>query len=151
MWQVLSLHETITAYRSVYYIGTIVPMVIILLGHIIKPAPARPVRPKAQKEQWGRKITYLNPLLNYRVPYCFTLPWFLTICNIFFWRSIFFYLLRLYLSLFLRISFLCFNQHNQYSDLVVKYMNPWNLPFRRKENCGITIHCPMIISIMKWQ
>nr|AZM65195.1 lysophospholipid acyltransferase 4 [Vitellaria paradoxa] len=48
-FMVLSLHETITAYGSVYFIGTIVPIVIILLGYVIKPA--RPSRSKAQKEQ----------------------------------------------------------------------------------------------------
>ncbi|XP_038970617.1 lysophospholipid acyltransferase 1-like [Phoenix dactylifera] len=46
---VLSMQETVAAYRSVYFVGTIVPIVIILLGHIIKPA--RPVRPKTQKSQ----------------------------------------------------------------------------------------------------
>uniref|UniRef100_A0A5B6ZQ79 Putative lysophospholipid acyltransferase 1 n=1 Tax=Davidia involucrata TaxID=16924 RepID=A0A5B6ZQ79_DAVIN len=44
---VLSLHETLTAYGSVYFIGTIVPIVIFLLGYVIKP---RPARSKAQKE-----------------------------------------------------------------------------------------------------
>ncbi|XP_027334649.1 lysophospholipid acyltransferase 1-like isoform X1 [Abrus precatorius] len=48
-FMVLSLHETLASYGSVYYIGTIVPVVIILLGHIIKPA--KPVRSKARKEQ----------------------------------------------------------------------------------------------------
>ena len=53
--RVLSLQETLVAYGSVYYIGTIVPVVFILLGHVIKLA--RPSRSKAQKqkEQWGRK------------------------------------------------------------------------------------------------
>ncbi|PSS09786.1 Lysophospholipid acyltransferase [Actinidia chinensis var. chinensis] len=48
-FMVLSLHETLVAYGSVYYIGTIVPIVFILLGHVIKPA--RPSRSKARKEQ----------------------------------------------------------------------------------------------------
>lgn len=48
--QVLSLHETLASYGSVYYIGTILPIVLILLGKIIKPA--RPVK-KARKEEWG--------------------------------------------------------------------------------------------------
>ncbi|KAL0312656.1 UNVERIFIED_CONTAM: Lysophospholipid acyltransferase 1 [Sesamum radiatum] len=48
-FMVLSLHETITAYGSVYYIGTILPIVLILLGKIIKPA--RPARSKARKDQ----------------------------------------------------------------------------------------------------
>ena len=47
--QVLSLHETIASYGSVYFIGTIVPIVLILLGYIIRPA--KPVRSKARKEQ----------------------------------------------------------------------------------------------------
>lgn len=47
--QVLSLHETLTAYGSVYYIGTIIPVVVILLGNVIK---TKPVRSKARKEQW---------------------------------------------------------------------------------------------------
>ncbi|XP_052171097.1 lysophospholipid acyltransferase 1-like [Diospyros lotus] len=48
-FMVLSLHETLVAYGSVYFIGTIVPIVVILLGYVIKPA--RPSRSKAQKEQ----------------------------------------------------------------------------------------------------
>ncbi|XP_065875738.1 lysophospholipid acyltransferase 1-like [Euphorbia lathyris] len=48
-FMVLSLHETITAYGSVYYIGTVLPIVLILLGHIIKPA--KPARSKARKAE----------------------------------------------------------------------------------------------------
>ncbi|XP_058084750.1 lysophospholipid acyltransferase 1-like [Magnolia sinica] len=48
-FMVLSLHETLASYGSVYYIGTIVPIALILLGYIIKPAKAG--RPKARKEQ----------------------------------------------------------------------------------------------------
>ncbi|XP_047968435.1 lysophospholipid acyltransferase 1-like [Salvia hispanica] len=48
-FMVLSLHETVSAYGSVYYIGTIVPIVLILLGKFIKPA--RPARGKALKNQ----------------------------------------------------------------------------------------------------
>ncbi|PWA37977.1 lysophosphatidylcholine acyltransferase 1 [Artemisia annua] len=47
-FMVLSLHETLTAYGSVYYIGTIIPVVVILLGNVIK---TKPVRSKARKEQ----------------------------------------------------------------------------------------------------
>ncbi|GFQ06831.1 lysophospholipid acyltransferase 1 [Phtheirospermum japonicum] len=47
-FMVLSLHETLTAYGSVYYIGTIIPVALILLGNIIKPA--RPARSKDRKE-----------------------------------------------------------------------------------------------------
>lgn len=47
--QVLSLHETLTSYGSVYYIGTVIPIVLILLGKVIKPA--RPTRSKASKEE----------------------------------------------------------------------------------------------------
>lgn len=50
MLQVLSMHETIASYRSVSYIGTILPIVLILLGYVIKPA--RPVRSKVRKDQW---------------------------------------------------------------------------------------------------
>ncbi|KAG8382294.1 hypothetical protein BUALT_Bualt05G0061800 [Buddleja alternifolia] len=46
---VLSFHETLAAYGSVYYIGTILPIVLILLGKIIKPA--RPARFKARKDE----------------------------------------------------------------------------------------------------
>ncbi|XP_019156020.1 PREDICTED: lysophospholipid acyltransferase 1-like [Ipomoea nil] len=46
---VLSLHETLAAYGSVYYVGTIVPVVLIMLGNIIKPA--KPARSKARKDQ----------------------------------------------------------------------------------------------------
>ncbi|XP_075086564.1 lysophospholipid acyltransferase 1 [Nicotiana tabacum] len=48
-FMVLSLHETLTSYGSVYYIGTIIPMVLILLGKAIKPA--KPARSKAKKEE----------------------------------------------------------------------------------------------------
>ncbi|CAL5429825.1 unnamed protein product [Camellia sinensis] len=48
-FMVLSLRETVVAYGSVYYIGTIVPIAFILLGYIIKPA--QPSRSKARKDQ----------------------------------------------------------------------------------------------------
>lgn len=47
--QVLSLHETLVAYKSVYFIATIVPITLVILGKIIKPA--KPARTKAQKEE----------------------------------------------------------------------------------------------------
>ncbi|KAJ8560397.1 hypothetical protein K7X08_022257 [Anisodus acutangulus] len=43
---VLSLHETITAYGSVYYIGTVVPILVIPLGNMIQPA--KPVRSREE-------------------------------------------------------------------------------------------------------
>uniref|UniRef100_A0A1D1YMW2 Lysophospholipid acyltransferase n=1 Tax=Anthurium amnicola TaxID=1678845 RepID=A0A1D1YMW2_9ARAE len=46
-FMVLSLHETLAAFRSVYFIGTIVPVVFLIMGNIIKPV--KPVRPKVQK------------------------------------------------------------------------------------------------------
>ncbi|KAL1345597.1 hypothetical protein AAHE18_08G129500 [Arachis hypogaea] len=49
---VLNLHETLAAFGRVYYIGTILPILMILLGKVIKSR--RPARSKAQKEQWGR-------------------------------------------------------------------------------------------------
>lgn len=48
-FQVLSLHETLASYGSVYYVGTIVPIVFFLLGNIIKPA--KPARAKARKDE----------------------------------------------------------------------------------------------------
>ncbi|CAA3005602.1 lysophospholipid acyltransferase 1 [Olea europaea var. sylvestris] len=48
-FMVLSLHETLAAYGSVYYVGTVIPIALILLGKIIKPA--RPSRAKARKDQ----------------------------------------------------------------------------------------------------
>ncbi|KAL8141520.1 hypothetical protein V2J09_014552 [Rumex salicifolius] len=48
-FMVLSLHETLTAYGSVYYIGTILPIALLVMGSVIKPA--RPSRSKAHKEQ----------------------------------------------------------------------------------------------------
>ncbi|KAG5588875.1 hypothetical protein H5410_039389 [Solanum commersonii] len=48
-FMVLSLHETLTSYGSVYYVGTVIPIVLILLGKVIKPA--RPARSKARKEE----------------------------------------------------------------------------------------------------
>lgn len=46
--QVLSLHETLVAYKSVYFIGTVVPIVVILLSYLV---PVKPVRPKTRKEE----------------------------------------------------------------------------------------------------
>ncbi|MBA0723902.1 hypothetical protein Golax_004443 [Gossypium laxum] len=46
--KVLSKHETLASYGSVYYIGTIIPIALIILGYII---PAKPARFKARKEQ----------------------------------------------------------------------------------------------------
>ncbi|KAK2664657.1 hypothetical protein Ddye_003231 [Dipteronia dyeriana] len=48
-FMVLSMHETIASYGSVYYIGTVIPIVLILLSYVIKPA--KPARSKAQKAQ----------------------------------------------------------------------------------------------------
>lgn len=54
--QVLSLHETLTASRSVYYIGTIIPVVLLILGSVVKP----PSRSKLQKKaQWCRTVWYI--------------------------------------------------------------------------------------------
>lgn len=49
--QVLSLHETLTAYKSVYFISTVVPILFIILGKIIKPT--RRASGKARKDEWG--------------------------------------------------------------------------------------------------
>jgi hypothetical protein len=38
--QLLSSHETLQAYSSVYYVGTIVPVAIILFGLVVKPPRA---------------------------------------------------------------------------------------------------------------
>lgn len=48
-FQVLSFQETLASYKSVYYVGTIVPILCVLLGYVIKPA--RPVKPKARKAE----------------------------------------------------------------------------------------------------
>ncbi|XP_026381696.1 lysophospholipid acyltransferase 1-like [Papaver somniferum] len=41
-FMVLSMHETLASYGSVHYIGTVIPIVLILLGMVVKPAkPAR--------------------------------------------------------------------------------------------------------------
>ncbi|KAG7956715.1 hypothetical protein I3843_11G137100 [Carya illinoinensis] len=48
-FMVLSLHETLASYGSVYFVGTVLPIALILLGNIIRPA--KPVRSKARKEQ----------------------------------------------------------------------------------------------------
>ncbi len=48
-FMVLSLRETLASYGSVCYIGTILPIVLILLSYIIKPA--KPVRSKVRKEE----------------------------------------------------------------------------------------------------
>ncbi|KAM1034655.1 hypothetical protein EV2_039116 [Malus domestica] len=46
---VLSLHETLASYGSVHFIGTIVPIALILLSYVIKPP--RPAKSKARKEE----------------------------------------------------------------------------------------------------
>lgn len=43
------MKETLASYKSVYFVGTIVPIILIVPGSIIKPP--RPVRPKTQKTQ----------------------------------------------------------------------------------------------------
>ncbi|XP_050229606.1 lysophospholipid acyltransferase 1-like [Mercurialis annua] len=48
-FMVLSFRETIASYGSVYYIGTIVPLIFFLLGYVIKPAKA--AKSKARKDQ----------------------------------------------------------------------------------------------------
>jgi lysophospholipid acyltransferase len=48
-FMVLSLEETLASYRSVHFVGTIIPIVFLFLGNIIKPA--RPVKPKARKAE----------------------------------------------------------------------------------------------------
>ncbi|XP_062222458.1 lysophospholipid acyltransferase 1-like [Phragmites australis] len=48
-FQVLSFKETLASYQSVYYVGTIVPIVCVLLGYVIKPA--RPLKPKTRKAE----------------------------------------------------------------------------------------------------
>lgn len=48
-FMVLSFRETIASYGSVYYVGTVLPILIILLSYIIKPA--KPARSKARKDQ----------------------------------------------------------------------------------------------------
>lgn len=96
MFQVLSLHETLHAYGSVYYIGTVLPILLILLGNIIKPA--KPARSKAKKEQWVGTDCILrfsmentSCCLAYRVLLHIISPIF---CNIYFdhlivfWRAI---------------------------------------------------------------
>ncbi|KAF4371932.1 hypothetical protein CsatB_028719 [Cannabis sativa] len=48
-FMVLSLHETLASYGSVYYVGTIIPIALILLSYVIKPAKA--ARPKSRKDE----------------------------------------------------------------------------------------------------
>ncbi|KAM0900789.1 hypothetical protein ACQ4PT_020408 [Festuca glaucescens] len=48
-FQVLSLEETLASFKSVYYVGTIVPILCVLLGYVIKPA--RSAKPKARKAE----------------------------------------------------------------------------------------------------
>ncbi|KAL2920605.1 Lysophospholipid acyltransferase 1 [Bienertia sinuspersici] len=47
-FMVLSLHETVAAYGSVYYIGTVIPIILLLLDIVVKPP--RPTKSKAQKK-----------------------------------------------------------------------------------------------------
>lgn len=46
---VLSLNETIASYASVYYIGTIIPSILLLSSYVIKPP--RPAKSRVQKEE----------------------------------------------------------------------------------------------------
>lgn len=68
--QVLSFQETLTAYKSVYFIATIVPISLIILGKIIKPA--RPARTKARKEEWDAFAILDSEVLglNFTNHYC---------------------------------------------------------------------------------
>uniref|UniRef100_A0A0D6QUZ7 Wax synthase domain-containing protein n=1 Tax=Araucaria cunninghamii TaxID=56994 RepID=A0A0D6QUZ7_ARACU len=45
---VLSLHETLASYSSVHYVGTLVPVVLILLGSVLKPPRAAKARSKKE-------------------------------------------------------------------------------------------------------
>jgi lysophospholipid acyltransferase len=47
-FMVLSLHETLVAFKSVYYIGTVIPIAVLLLSYLV---PVKPVRPKTRKEE----------------------------------------------------------------------------------------------------
>jgi lysophospholipid acyltransferase len=47
--KVLSFKETLASYQSVYYVGTSIPIVCLVLGSVIKPA--RPVKPKTRKAE----------------------------------------------------------------------------------------------------
>ncbi|XP_077234671.1 lysophospholipid acyltransferase 1-like [Tasmannia lanceolata] len=49
-FMVLSMHETLASYGSVYYVGTVVPILLILLSYVIKPAK-RSSSSKARKDQ----------------------------------------------------------------------------------------------------
>jgi len=42
------LHETLVAFKSVYYIGTVIPIAVLLLSYLV---PVKPVRPKTRKEE----------------------------------------------------------------------------------------------------
>ncbi|KAL8112407.1 hypothetical protein AgCh_019933 [Apium graveolens] len=46
---VLTLSETLSAYKSVYFVATGIPILLVLLGKIIKPA--KPSRTKARKDE----------------------------------------------------------------------------------------------------
>ncbi|KAL5727699.1 hypothetical protein ACHQM5_000864 [Ranunculus cassubicifolius] len=46
---VLSLHETIGSYASVYYVGTIIPAILLLSSYVI--SPPRPAKAKVSKEE----------------------------------------------------------------------------------------------------
>lgn len=56
MIQVLSLHETISSYASVYYIGTVLPIAMILLSYVIKPARSSKSNPR--KLEWVRNLFF---------------------------------------------------------------------------------------------
>lgn len=67
--KVLSFQETLASYKSVYYVGTIVPILCVLLGYVIKPA--RPVKPKARKAEWGTEWIdlYIDELRSFNDDY----------------------------------------------------------------------------------
>jgi lysophospholipid acyltransferase len=47
---VLDFVETIAVYRSVYFIGTFIPVLIMILGQVIK-APRTARKPRVKKEE----------------------------------------------------------------------------------------------------
>ncbi|CAA7410869.1 unnamed protein product [Spirodela intermedia] len=48
-FMVLSMKETLAAYQSVYFVGTLVPITLLFLGNIIKPG--KPARARSRKEE----------------------------------------------------------------------------------------------------
>ncbi|KAK3000829.1 hypothetical protein RJ639_022263 [Escallonia herrerae] len=61
---VLSLRETLAAYGSVHYIRTIIPIVLILISHVIKPTKLARSK-NSESQAWSYKLSRACPFISH--------------------------------------------------------------------------------------